>query len=99
VPQLYGTTHTVLGHVLPRQGIVGRFADSDRPDSIERLIDEKSAREPTLAAELRGLTLRPNLAAGNAATLFFRNWVGFLAESVTACRVERSGGLGLSAVK
>ena len=25
-PQLYGTTHTLLAHVLPRQGIDGRFA-------------------------------------------------------------------------
>ena len=40
VPQLYGTTHTLLGHVLPRQGIAGRFAESDQPDAIERLIDQ-----------------------------------------------------------
>ena len=39
VPQLYGTTHTLLGHILPRQGIIGRFAESDVPDAIERLID------------------------------------------------------------
>jgi len=39
VPQLYGTTHTLLGHVLPRQGIAGRFAESDQPGAIERLID------------------------------------------------------------
>jgi O-acetylhomoserine (thiol)-lyase len=42
VPQLYGTTHTLLGHVLPRQGITGRFAESDQPDAIERLIDENT---------------------------------------------------------
>src|SRR5579871_5486015 len=42
VPQLYGTTHTLLGHVLPRQGIVGRFAESDRSDAIEKLIDENT---------------------------------------------------------
>lgn len=42
VPQLYGTTHTLLGHILPRQGIVGRFAESDRPDAIEKLIDEST---------------------------------------------------------
>jgi len=42
VPQLYGTTHTLLGHILPRQGITGRFAESDRPDAIERLIDENT---------------------------------------------------------
>src|SRR5471030_1301107 len=39
VPQLYGTTHTLLAHVLPRQGITTRFADSDKPDAIEKLID------------------------------------------------------------
>jgi len=44
----------------------------------------KAAREPTLAAELPGLTLRPDIAAGSAATILFRNWVGFLGESVTA---------------
>jgi O-acetylhomoserine (thiol)-lyase len=42
VPQLYGTTHTLLGHILPRQGITGRFAESDHPDAIERLIDENT---------------------------------------------------------
>src|ERR1700749_3561230 len=42
VPQLYGTTHTLLSHVLPRQGITARFADSDRADAIERLIDENT---------------------------------------------------------
>lgn len=40
VPQLYGTTHTLLSHILPRQGITGRFATSDKPDDIARLIDE-----------------------------------------------------------
>ena len=38
-PQLYGTTHTLLSHVLPRQGIHGRFAASDSPEDIEKLID------------------------------------------------------------
>ncbi|HEY0146092.1 MAG TPA: O-acetylhomoserine aminocarboxypropyltransferase/cysteine synthase family protein [Methylovirgula sp.] len=39
VPQLYGTSHTLLAHVLPRQGIQGRFAESDDAAAIERLID------------------------------------------------------------
>lgn len=39
VPQLYGTTHTLLSHILPRQGITGRFAESDDPEAIARLID------------------------------------------------------------
>src|SRR3974390_3008561 len=42
VPQLYGTTHTLLGHILPRQGIVGRFPAAGHPDAIERLIDENT---------------------------------------------------------
>jgi O-acetylhomoserine (thiol)-lyase len=42
VPQLYGTTHTLLSHILPRQGIQGRFAESDKPEAIERLIDENT---------------------------------------------------------
>jgi O-acetylhomoserine (thiol)-lyase len=42
VPQLYGTTHTLLSHILPRQGITGRFAKSDGPDAIEKLIDENT---------------------------------------------------------
>jgi len=42
VPQLYGTTHTLFAHVLPSQGINVRFAESDQPDAIEKLIDEKT---------------------------------------------------------
>src|SRR5579871_1769470 len=42
VPQLYGTTHTLLAHILPRQGIASRFAENDRASSIERLIDENT---------------------------------------------------------
>ena len=40
VPQLYGTTHTLFAHVLPRQGINVRFAETDSADAIERLIDD-----------------------------------------------------------
>src|SRR5437660_1560693 len=40
VPQLYGTTYTLFAHVLPQQGINVRFADTDQPDAIERLIDQ-----------------------------------------------------------
>ena len=40
VPQLYGTTYTLFAHVLPSQGIAVRFAESDRPEAIEQLIDE-----------------------------------------------------------
>jgi O-acetylhomoserine (thiol)-lyase len=42
VPQLYGTSHTLLSHVLARQGIHVRFAESDDPGAIERLIDDET---------------------------------------------------------
>jgi len=42
VPQLYGTTYTLFGHILPSQGVSVRFADSDRPEAIERLIDDNT---------------------------------------------------------
>jgi O-acetylhomoserine (thiol)-lyase len=42
VPQLYGTTHTLFAHILPKQGIDVRFSDTDDPTAIERLIDHRT---------------------------------------------------------
>jgi O-acetylhomoserine (thiol)-lyase len=42
VPQLYGTTHTLFSHVFASQGITVRFAESDRPETIEGLIDDST---------------------------------------------------------
>jgi O-acetylhomoserine (thiol)-lyase len=40
VPQLYGTTHTLFAHLLPKSGVTVRFAESDRPGALAELIDE-----------------------------------------------------------
>ncbi|GAC1332123.1 MAG: O-acetylhomoserine aminocarboxypropyltransferase/cysteine synthase [Beijerinckiaceae bacterium] len=40
VPQLYGTTHTLFAHVLPRQGVSVRFAKTDQPGDVGALIDK-----------------------------------------------------------
>jgi O-acetylhomoserine (thiol)-lyase len=40
VPQLYGTTHTLFTHFLPRLGVNVRFAETDEPAAIEMLVDE-----------------------------------------------------------
>jgi O-acetylhomoserine (thiol)-lyase len=40
IPQLYGTTHTLLSHILPKLGIRVRFAASDRPEDVESAIDK-----------------------------------------------------------
>ncbi len=42
IPQLYGTTHTLLGHILPKLGIRTKFAESDRPEALAALIDENT---------------------------------------------------------
>ncbi len=42
VPQLYGTTHTLFAHILPRLGVKVRFGKSDRPAELEALIDENT---------------------------------------------------------
>jgi O-acetylhomoserine (thiol)-lyase len=42
IPQLYGTTYTLFGHILPSQGVQVRFAESDKADALERLIDDQT---------------------------------------------------------
>jgi O-acetylhomoserine (thiol)-lyase len=42
IPQLYGTTHSLFAHLLPSQGVNVRFAQSDHPDDLEKLIDDKT---------------------------------------------------------
>jgi O-acetylhomoserine (thiol)-lyase len=41
-PQLYGATYTLLAHIFPKRGIEGRFAKTDHPADIEKLIDENT---------------------------------------------------------
>lgn len=41
-PQLYGTTQTLFAYILPSQGVTVRFAESDQPDAIEKLIDDNT---------------------------------------------------------
>jgi homoserine O-succinyltransferase len=49
----------------------------------------RGQRNPMLAAELPGLTLRSDIAAGSAATVIFKNWLGYLAESANAALPAR----------
>ena len=41
-PLLYGGTYTLFAHMLPKQGVEVRFAEDDRPESIDKLIDENT---------------------------------------------------------
>ncbi len=40
LPQLYGATYTLFAHVLRKRGIDVRFAESEEPAAVEKLIDE-----------------------------------------------------------
>ena len=41
-PQLYGGTYTLFAHMLPKQGIEVRFAESADPKDLAKLIDDKT---------------------------------------------------------
>jgi O-acetylhomoserine (thiol)-lyase len=41
-PQLYGATYTLLAHIFPKRGMCTRFAKTDSPTDIEKLIDENT---------------------------------------------------------
>lgn len=41
-PQLYGGTYTLFAHMLPKQGIEVRFAESDSAADLAKLIDDKT---------------------------------------------------------
>ena len=42
VPLLYGGTHTLFRHMLPKLGVEVRFARDDSVESMQRLIDDKT---------------------------------------------------------
>jgi O-acetylhomoserine (thiol)-lyase len=42
VPKLYGTTHTLFAHILPKLGVEVRFAASDEAAALAALIDENT---------------------------------------------------------
>lgn len=43
VPLLYGGTYTLFAHMLPSLGIEVRFAEDDSPESLAKLIDNKTS--------------------------------------------------------
>jgi O-acetylhomoserine (thiol)-lyase len=42
LPQLYGATFTLFGHIFPKNGVDVRFAESDCPAAVEKLIDKNT---------------------------------------------------------
>jgi O-acetylhomoserine (thiol)-lyase len=42
LPQLYGASYTLFQHIFPKYGIGGRFSASDRPEDVEKMIDDNT---------------------------------------------------------
>jgi len=42
LPQLYGATYTLFEHIFPKRGVACRFAESDHPGAVDKLIDENT---------------------------------------------------------
>jgi len=42
LPQLYGATYTLLAQIFKRQGVAVRFAKTDHPDDVAKLIDGRT---------------------------------------------------------
>ncbi len=80
VPQLYGTTHTLFTHVLPRMGVTVRLAAGDQPEDIAPLIDEmtiavycESVGNP--AGNVADLSALADVAHGHGVPLMVDNTV------------------------
>jgi homoserine O-succinyltransferase len=67
------------------------YFDAATEDVLSRFeARARSLRDPALAAELPGLALRPDMMAGAAASVLFRNWLSFLRQGRTAQSSGRS---------
>src|ERR1700691_4337010 len=42
LPQLYGASYTLFEHIFPKRGVACRFAESDCPEAVDKLIDENT---------------------------------------------------------
>ena len=52
LPQLYGATYTLLAHIFPKRGILTRFAKTDHPDEVDKLIDESTRASTAKVSEI-----------------------------------------------
>jgi homoserine O-succinyltransferase len=61
------------------------YFDIETEEKLARFEKRASAeRKLPLSVELPGLTLRPDIATGNAATAIFGNWLGYLSDGARA---------------
>lgn len=64
--------------------IPASYFETATEDVLRRFeLRARARRDPTLAAELPGLKLRTDIAAGTAATLLLKNWIDLLVQSAS----------------
>jgi len=62
-----------------------RYFDAETEEKLAGFAERaRCERRITLMSELPALTLRSDIAAGSAATVIFKNWLGYLAEGANA---------------
>jgi homoserine O-succinyltransferase/O-acetyltransferase len=66
-------------------GIPAGYFDADTEQKLAAFaVRAQAERRPALSTELPDRTLREDIATGTAATVMFRNWIGFLFERARA---------------
>ena len=72
-------------------GIPASYFDAETEQKLAAFVVRAQAeRRPALSTELPDRTLREDIATGAAATVMFRNWIGFLFERARATSPETS---------
>jgi homoserine O-succinyltransferase len=67
-----------------------RYFDAETEESLAGFAERaRRERRVTLTSEIPALTLRSDIAAGSAATVIFKNWLGYLAEGANAALPAR----------
>ena len=72
-------------------GIPASYFDAETEQKLAAFaVRAQAERRPALSTELPDRTLREDIATGAAATVMFRNWIGFLFERARATSPETS---------
>jgi homoserine O-succinyltransferase len=72
-------------------GIPASYFDAETEQKLAAFaVRAQAERRPALSTELPDRTLRKDIATGAAATVMFRNWIGFLFERARATSPETS---------
>ncbi|MEL0224397.1 MAG: PLP-dependent transferase [Gammaproteobacteria bacterium] len=80
-PQLYGGTYTLFAHMFPSQGVEVRFSETDRPEDLEKLVDENTR---AIYCETIGNPAGNIVDIGAMATMASRNGLPLVVDNTVA---------------